>query len=149
MESLKRRQRSSQTGAPKISPLMRRKWDSWRLDRGLITTLTTTRCPSLDLTNLQILVRSMAALQLNATTRIIKLKITRLTNSLSLMPLMIRLIPHTLPSIQRVCQAQMMKISKSQLKTSFYSLSSKEMRKLCRLLIRVKTLPAIMVRLKF
>lgn len=62
---------------------------------------------------------------------------------------MIRLIPHTQASIQLVCQAKMMTISKSQQGISFYSPSSKVMRKLHLLLIKVKILPAIMVRMTF
>ena len=91
----------------------------------------------------------MAALKLNVKIRKMELKITKLTNSWYLVLLMIRLIPHTLQLIQLVYQVQMMKISKSQLATSFYSPSLKVMRKLCLLLIKVKMLPAIMVRITF
>ena len=147
--SLKRPQPSSLIGGPKIyKPPTRRKLDRWRLDRGLITTQTITRCPYLDLTNLLSLMRSMAALKLNVKIRKMELKITRWTNS-CLVLLMIRLIPHTLALIQLVCQAQMMTISKSQRGTSFYSPSSKGMRKRYLLLIKVKILPAIMVRMTF
>jgi hypothetical protein len=60
---------------------MRKKLDGIRLDRGLITTLTTTRCLYLDLTNLLPQRRSMAAFKLNVKIKKMELKTTRLTNS--------------------------------------------------------------------